>query len=329
VPSWRFDLSIEEDLVEEVGRIHGYEHVGETIPQMQFIPEGKDVTHRHLRSILVGMGLQEVITYIFTSDIELSKAKAPLSEVKLVAPQGADRSVLRTALYPNLVQAAANNHHVPSLALFEIGRVFNQEETERLSMLERGSQAKGIWQSDQHAGFYAFKGMLEKLARILGITLELSPNEADYLHPGISACVSWNGKQVGMMGKLHPEIATAYELEDIYIAELEMPLTGSAIRFKDYARQPHAERDIAVIVPKDVNYASLETLVREAAGEKLERVWPFDVYEGQPIPDDKKSLALRLWFRDVERTLRDEEIEGFMGNVITILSQKGYAIRDK
>ncbi len=329
VPSWRFDLAIEEDLVEEVSRLHGYEHVGESIPQMQFIPEGQDVTHRNLRSILVGMGLQEVMTYVFTSDLELAKSKAPLSEVKLVAPQGADRSVLRTALYPGLLQAAANNHHVPALALFEIGHIFNQQETEVLSLLVRGPLSRGIWQTDQATSFYTFKGLLEKLANIMGIKLELKPIEASYLHPGMSAAVLWNAQEIGLMGKLHPEVAAAYELDEVYIAELTMPLLGASIRFTDYVRQPYAERDIAVIVPKDVNYASLEALVKTAAGERLERLWPFDVYEGQPIPEDKKSLALRFWFRDPQRTLRDEEIEGFMGNIITVLTQRGYSIRDK
>jgi phenylalanyl-tRNA synthetase beta chain len=132
-----------------------------------------------------------------------------------------------------------------------------------------------------------------------------------------------------MIGQVHPEIAAKYELKTTYIAELVLPLPKSQVRFKDIARQPHAERDIAVIVPKDVTYASLEKLVSHSAGERYERGYPFDVYEGNPIPEDKKSLALRLWFRHPERTLKDEEIEGFMGNIITTLIQKGYAIRDK
>jgi phenylalanyl-tRNA synthetase beta chain len=329
VPSWRFDLAIEEDLVEEVGRLHGYEHVGETIPAMQFVPDLNDVTHRQLRHVLASMGFQEILSYVFTSDTELSRTNAPMASIRLVSSQGLERSVLRTALYPALIQVSALNHRLPSLAIFEIGRVFNETETERLALLLRGPFSRGGWQADQKTDFFVVKGLLEKLAQSLGADVRLEPKEVPYLHPGVSARVIWDGQDIGMVGQLHPEIALSYELEACYIAEWSLPLPKSPIKFTDIVRQPHAERDIAVIVPNDVNYASLEALVKEAAGEKLERIWPFDVYQGQPIPEDKKSLALRLWFRDVERTLRDEEIEGFMGNIITILSQKGYAIRDK
>jgi phenylalanyl-tRNA synthetase beta chain len=329
VPSWRFDLSIEEDIIEEVGRLHGYEHVGETIPVMQFVPDLSDVTHRGLRLLLVGLGFQEILSYVFTSDAELARSNAAPAVARLVSPQGVERSVLRTALYPSLIQAATLNHSLPSLALFEIGRVFNDTETEQLSMLVRGPLVKGGWQADQKTDFYVFKGLLEKVARSLGADFKLEPAEVPYLHPGVSAAVLWNGQYIGMIGQLHPEIASRYELETTYIAELTLALPKSKVTFSDIVRQPHAERDLAIIVPQDVNYASLEALVKSAAGERLERLHPFDVYQGHPIPENQKSLALRLWFRHPERALRDDEIEGFMGNIISALTQRGYTIRDK
>jgi phenylalanyl-tRNA synthetase beta chain len=329
VPSWRFDLSIEEDLVEEIGRLHGYEHIGETIPVMQFVPDLNDVTHRQLRYLLADTGFQEILSYVFTSDAELAKSNAPVAAAKLVSPQGVERSVLRTALYPSLIQAAVLNHMLPSLAIFEVGRVFNDTETERLALLIRGPLTRGGWQADQKTDFYVVKGLLEKLAHTLGAELRFEPKEAPYLHPGVSAAVLWNGQEIGMVGQLHPEIAARYELETTYIAELLLPLPKSQVKFTDIVRQPHAERDIAVIVPKDVNYASLEALVSRAAGERLESVRPFDIYQGLPIPEDRKSLALRLWFRHPERALREDELEGFMGNIISAITQTGYAIRDK
>jgi phenylalanyl-tRNA synthetase beta chain len=329
VPSWRFDLSIEEDLVEEVGRVHGYEHIGETIPTMNFVPDLNDVTHRHLRYLLADTGFQEILSYVFSSDTELAKSNAPAASAKLVSPQGAERSVLRTALYPGLLQAAALNHLLPSLTMFEIGRVFNDTETERLALLVRGPLVRGGWQPDQKTDFYVVKGMLQKLAHTLGATVSFEPRETSYLHPGVSASVLWNGHDIGSLGQLHPEIASRYELGTTYIAELSLPLPKSQLKFSDIVRQPHAERDVAVIVPKDVTYASLEQLVSQAAGERLESVRPFDVYQGPPIPDDKKSLALRLWFRHPERALREDELEGFMENIISALTQNGYAVRDR
>jgi phenylalanyl-tRNA synthetase beta chain len=334
VPSWRFDISIEEDLVEEVARLHGYEHVGETIPAMSFVPDLSDVTHRSLRLLLVGLGFQEMLSYVFTSDAELARSNAAPAVARLVSPQGVERAVLRTALYPSLIQAASLNHSLPSLAIFEIGRVFNDSETERLSMLVRGPLVKGSWQADQKTDFYVFKGLLEKIARSLGAEFTLEPREVPYLHPGVSAAVLWNShdpvsSDIGMVGQLHPEVAARYELETTFIAELTLPWPKSPVKFSDIVRQPHAERDLAIIVPRDVNYASLESLVKNAAGEKLERVYPFDIYQGAPIPEDKKSLALRLWFRHPERALREDELEGFMGNIISGLIDSGYTIRDR
>jgi phenylalanyl-tRNA synthetase beta chain len=329
VPSWRFDLNIEEDLVEEIGRLHGYEHISETIPAMQFVPDLNDVTHRQLRYLLADTGFQEILSYVFTSDAELAKTNAPAALAKLVSPQGAERSVLRTALYPSLVQAASLNHMLPSLAIFEIGRVFNESETERLALLVRGPLVRGGWRADQKTDFYVLKGLLEKLAHTLGAKVSFEPCEVSYLHPGVSASVFWNTEPIGTVGQLHPEIAARYELGTTYVAELALPLPKSGIKFTDIVRQPHAERDLAVIVPKDVNYASLEALVSKAAGDRLESVRPFDIYQGPPIPEDKKSLALRLWFRHPERALKEDELEGFMGNIISVLTQTGYAIRDK
>ena len=147
-PSWRFDLSIEEDLIEEVARLHGYEHIGATRPDLAFVPPRTDPTHRALRDELAAAGLQETIAYVFTGDEELARARAPQARVRLSNPQGVERSRLRTALHPGLLAAAATNRGVDGLALFEIGRAFLEHEEERLGVLlsgawERGRLARG------------------------------------------------------------------------------------------------------------------------------------------------------------------------------------------
>ena len=327
VPSWRFDLGIEEDLVEEVARLHGYEHIGESVPAMYFVPDEADTTYRKLRLLLVGLGLQETMTYVFSSEAELARAGAPAPKVHLVNPQGVERSVLRTALYPGLLNAAVTNRAAPSLALFEIGRVFGEDERERLGLLLSGSWVQGGWLGDQSVDFYTIKGVLEKLADTLGVEVSVEPCKVPHLHPGVSASVLWAGEHVGTVGRLHPEIAAAYELDDVYLAELELPLTGSALNFQDFARQPHAERDLAVIAPREVSYAALESIARDAAGERLESVTPFDVYEGKPVDEGSRSVALRFWFRHPERALKDEEVDAFMENVIAAVKEAGYAIR--
>ncbi len=327
-PSWRFDLAITEDLIEEVMRLHGYEHICESIPYLHFIPSRRDSIHRGLRNLLVGFGLAEAMNYTFTSDEELAKCVAPKSTVNLKNPQSNERSVLRTALYPNMLLAAQNNHSVNDLALFEVGNVFNEFESERLCILMRGSWWAEGWLKPQKLDFYLFKGLFEKLAGTLGSSFQLEPRHHPLLHPGISASIYWNDKEIGFLGRLHPEIATNYELGEVYLAELNLPLEGGNVSFSDYSRQPFAERDLAVIVPDDITYAQLASLVQTETGEELISLEPFDVYKGNPIPKGEHSIALRLRFRHQERALSDNEVDNYMAKVITKIIDKGYTIRD-
>jgi phenylalanyl-tRNA synthetase beta chain len=327
-PSWRFDLGLEADLVEEVARLCGYEHIGESVPALEFVPEGRDTTHRALRGLLVGFGFQETLTYTLSSDEELARAAAPAASVRLANPPSRERSVLRTALYPGLLGAARTNRGAP-LALFEVGRVFAGEEAERLGLLLRGTYAGGGWLPPLEVDFYVFKGVLERLAATLGVSLTLSPQRFPTLHPGVSAAVLWDGLEVGFAGRLHPGVAAAFELGETYLAELQLPLPGRAVGFQEFSRQPFAERDLAVVAPAGVSYAQLAALAQRAAGDKLVSVAPFDVYEGAPIPAGQRSVALRLRFRDDARALRDDEVDAFMENVITALAREGYDIRDR
>ena len=327
-PSWRFDMAIEEDIIEEVSRMYGYEHVSETVPDMHFVPEGHDSTHRQLRNLLMGLGLQEAMTYVFSSDGELDRASAPAAVVRLANPQGAERSVLRTALYPGLLEAARNNHHQSGVAFFEIGRIFQETECEHLSIVMCGQWVNESWQKGQRIDFYIFKGLLQKLAAQLQASFRLEPEKVTFLHPGVSAAIYWQDQKLGYMGRLHPEVAARYELDEAFVAELELPMGFGKLRFSDFVRQPHAERDLAILVPKSLTYAELAEHVRLSAGERLELLWPFDVYEGQQVPEGQKSIALRLWFRHPERSLTDQEVDTFMVNIIQSLKGLGYTVRD-
>lgn len=329
VPSWRFDMTIEEDIIEEVARLHGYDQITESVPAMYFVPEEADRTHKRLRSLLAGTGFQETLTYIFTSPQELTRAAAPEAVVHLQNPQGQERSVLRTALYPNLLMAALTNHQLDSLALFEIGRVFGEQEEERLCLLLKGDWLTSDWQPPSRVTFYLFKGVLEKLAQTMGVTLRCEPTNVPFLHPGVAARVFWDETEIGVMGRLHPEVAARYDLNELYLAELTLPLSAKQPTFVDYARQPHAERDLAVIVPESLTFEQLASLVLANAGERLESLVPFDIYQGEQVPQGAKSIALRLRFRHPERALSDSEVDTSMVNIIKNLSEAGYTIRDR
>lgn len=327
-PSWRFDLSIEEDLIEEVARLHGYEHIGKSVPNMHFVPPITDPTHRRLRAAVADTGLQETMSYVFTGPGALARAGAPAASVTLSNPQGVERSVLRTALYPGLLAAAALNRDEPSLALFEVGHVFLAEgEEERLGMLWRGPWTQGVWRRDQALDFFVVKGIVESLAARVGAAVRCEPTRVPFLHPGAAASVVWQDEAVGVLGLVHPQVAARFELDDVYVAELRLPLPEGRLRYREFARQPHAERDLAVVAPADVAFARLRKLVADAAGSDLESLEPFDVYQGEQVPVGMRSVALRLRFRRSERALTDDEVDGHMRNIMSAVRDAGYDIR--
>ncbi len=326
-PTWRVDLAIEEDLVEEVARLHGFEHIGSSVPDMAFVPPAGDPTHRLLRDALVEVGFLETISYAFTGAAELAAARAPAPHVTLAEPQGLERAVLRSALYPGLLAAARLNHAERDLALFEVGRVFLAEEHERVALLLRGQRLDAGWRPGLPVDFFVAKGVLEQLAERFGVTLELRPAAVPYLHPHAAASVAWDGTPVGHIGRLHPEVAARFELGETYLAELTLPLGTRVPALAPVPRQPFAERDLAVVTPVDVSYGELRARLQAAAGPWLISLEPFDVYQGAQVGEGRRSLALRFRFRHPERSLADAEVEACMKEVMEAVRSAGYTLR--
>lgn len=334
-PSYRMDMDIEEDLVEEVARIIGYDKIPLTLPSFFPAPDNLGVDEpfqakEQLKRVLVGLGFQEVVNYSWSSPEELAKYRAPAPTVALANPQASDRTHLRTAIYPGLLHNLKLNlsqgEEGPFL-LFEIGNVFNQTETTRLGMLLVGEAVPGLWQKGLEGGFYALKGLLESAAAHLGSALRVERESFPHLHPGVSGAVYWNAQKVGSIGQLHPAIAAEAELPTCYLAELELPLPKAKTTFKDVAKYPASLRDLAVVVPEAVPYSEVERIIRANAGENLEGLQIFDVYRGSPLEPGQKSMAFHLSFRHPERTLTDAETDGYMQRVITAIEGAGYAIR--
>jgi len=334
-PSYRMDMEIEEDLVEEVARIIGYDKIPVTLPSFFPAPDNLGVDEAYeakeqLKRVLVGLGFQEVVNYSWSSPEELAKYRAPAPTVALANPQASDRTHLRTALYPGLLRNLELNlsqgEEGPFL-LFEIGNVFNQSEATRLGMLLAGEAVPGLWQKGLEGGFYALKGLLESAAAHLGSALRVERESFPHLHPGVCGAVYWNGEKVGSIGQLHPAIAARAELPSVYLAELELPLPKAKAAFKDVAKYPASLRDLAVVVPEALPYSAVERLLRESAGEHLEELRIFDVYRGAPLEPGQKSLAFHLRFRHPERTLTDAETDAYMRRVIASVEEAGYAIR--
>ncbi|RFA32710.1 phenylalanine--tRNA ligase subunit beta [Alkalilimnicola ehrlichii] len=326
-PSWRFDLALEEDLVEEVARLYGYENIPETFPTIPFVPDLADVTYGNLRMRLASMGFQEIMNYVFVSAHELEQAGAQPHKVVLESPLSAERNVLRTSLRPGLLAAARTNREWPAVAFFEIGRVFTEQETERLGLLLRGEWGTQGAFEGRRSDFFVLKGILEQLADLAKVALVIQPEVIPGLHPGVAGAVIWNGERVGIAGRVHPEIEKAYGISETFMAELDLPLLGRPETFAEYSRQPSAERDLSILAAGAEPYDRLEAVIRKAAGPYLLDVAPFDVYQGKGIPTQYKSVGIRMRFRHPTRALRDEEVDRSLADVIAALQEAGYAIR--
>ncbi|ULH14755.1 phenylalanine--tRNA ligase subunit beta [Deinococcus sp. KNUC1210] len=339
-PPWRVDMNVPEDLIEEVARLHGYANLPETLPTLRVHPdnagaEASSRERRELKRAVAGLGFQEVVTYTFTSDEEAAQARSERPNVRLKNPLTADRTGLRTALYPSLLKTAASQPAgTEKVLLFEVGHIFPAPgETERLGLLMRGPLAQANHAQGVAGGYAAFRGLLEALAGTLGAALEIRQLRGSdvpaALHPGIAGELVWNGTSAGWLGAVHPEVAAAFGLKgDTYLLEAALPLPGRPWAFRDPSRAPAAWRDLAIIAPAQVGYGQMAALLRQEAGPLLETLEPFDIYSGAPIPEGQRSVAVRLIFRG-EKTLSDAEVDPIMDRLMTAIRGQGWNIREK
>lgn len=349
VPSRRGDITRDVDLVEEVARLHGYDEIPTTLIDGQTTAGSltkPQAIRRELRSILTGAGVHEAICYSVTSEqrtklfTELSGDTKP---IPLAMPMSEERSVLRTTLIPSLLEAAAYNltRKNNDLALFEIGNVYHSDEEvltrlpqekPRVSLLLSGNRRSASWnRSAEAVDFYDAKGILEKILDHLGLSGKIVYEAAQPagFHPGRTAAIKIHTERgnetIGYIGQLHPELQRDFDLPDTYVAEMELaPIYEYADRHIEYRtlpRYPAIERDIAVVVDRNVAGGALTEAIVASAGELLESVKVFDVYTGDRVGTDKKSVALALVYRHGERTLTDEEVTETHARVLTQLEQ--------
>jgi phenylalanyl-tRNA synthetase beta chain len=342
-PTSRVNMDLEEDLIEEVARVLGYEAIPDTLVNVRI----NDATRmaslaydrtREVKNALVGLGFHEIVSYTFTNPDECKVARIPEPVLELRNAQSAERTHLRPAMIASMLNAARTNRQAGDVMLFEVGRVFPfvDLEEERLGVLLMNDVAPKTWQLGVAGGFYAFKGLLETMAAKLGAHLQVVPMETHVpekpacLHPGICGALEYNGVFIGIVGAVHPAVTAALELPaNTLLAEIRLPLPTHTWKFSDPSRQPAALRDLAIIAPKTVPYSRLLALTQNAAGEHLERVDPFDVFAGGQIAEGSRSVAMRLTFRAQDRTLTDEEVNAAFQNVIAAVRQDGLEVRDR
>ena len=339
VPSWRkYDVSREVDLTEEVVRIYGMKNVTSTYPLMHSNVR-KNFTYfkiEEIKEFLCALGYFEAINYSFVGENLYKKLNLTVEKLKKISnPLSEEWVYMRNFVFPSLVQNAVNNinRNERDVALFEVAKVFDKEEEPlHLSLLLTG-RVKSELYSFRSADFYDIKGTVEALLERLNLKGEFIPQgEKNFLHPGQSAEITVEGETIGFLGKLHPNVLENLDVnQEIYVAELELGKIlelSEAVKptFSQIPKFPPVTRDIALLVDKEVPVAEVEKLIRSKA-KKLEAIRLFDVYEGDKIPKGKRSVAFSLKFRDKNKTLSDEEVNGIMDAIIRELEKNGITLR--
>ncbi|MBZ9556896.1 MULTISPECIES: phenylalanine--tRNA ligase subunit beta [unclassified Modicisalibacter] len=332
VPSWRFDVAIEEDLIEELARIYGYNRLPVRRPAARLALSADDEARRplaQLRRQFVARGYQEAISYSFVAPDLQALLTPDAVAPRLANPISSDMSVMRASLFPGLVKALMHNlnRQQNRVRLFETGLVFRGEldaleQTAMVGALVCGSRDPEGWTAGRDTvDFFDLKGDLESILAMSGQganwRFEAQPHPA--LHPGQSARVLRDGVPVGWIGALHPAVRSELGLKvDAFVFEVEQEalVAGQLPRFVPLSRYPEVRRDLALVVAEDVPVQALLDTLREQAGEWLADLALFDVYQGAGVAEGNKSLALGLTWQHPSRTLNDEEINQLVDAIV-------------
>lgn len=344
IPSYRADLALEADLVEEVARLYGYDRVPAVFPpgvtgEAKFTKD--QCLEAQVRQLLAAGGLYEVITYSFISPQELSRFGFSRDNgVRLRNPLREEQGIMRSTLLPGLLAVARNNlsRQQRNVAIYEVGKVFHPaapvpRESLAAAALVTGERPAGWDWAARPLDFFYLKGVLREWLHRWGIEMEFCRGpHPPFLHPGRAAVLRAGSRDVGFLGELHPQAQEAYDLpQRITVFEVELkPLMDMAIpvpKYRPWPRFPVAERDVAVIVPEDVPCQLVQDIIARAAGEELRSIELFDVYQGEQVGHGRRSLAFHLVYGSVDHTLNEEEVASVHDKVLTALDQIGGLLR--
>ncbi|MCG7335442.1 phenylalanine--tRNA ligase subunit beta [Sporosarcina sp. ACRSM] len=345
-PTRRQDLRIEEDIIEEIARMYGYDHIPMTLPIAESKPGGLtsyQAKRRTVRAFLEGAGLYQALTYSLTSKEHAQQyalETAPVTE--LLMPMSEDRSTLRQSIIPHLLEAATYNvaRRIDSVALYETGSVFLGEEedglpqeVEHVAAVITGKWVDHAWQGEtKPVDFFVLKGIVEGMMDSLGLSEDLSFEQAviDGMHPGRTANILHNGEQIGLIGQIHPTEQKKRDLKNTYVMEMNLQkilsIETDELVYVPVPRFPSISRDIALVVDSGTSAGALETVIRSAGGKLLKDVKLFDLYEGANVEEGKKSVAFSLTYTDPERTLTDEEVVKAHDKVLKALTEQAGAL---
>ncbi|CAM4009016.1 phenylalanine--tRNA ligase subunit beta [Pseudomonas wadenswilerensis] len=338
VPSHRFDISLEVDLIEELARLYGYNRLPVRYPQARLAPQAKAEARGELpalRRLLVARGYQEAITYSFI-DPKLFELFSPGVEPLLLAnPISSDMAAMRASLWPGLVKSLQHNlnRQQDRVRMFEsglrfVGQLGDLKQQPMLAGVVCGSRLPEGWANGRDSiDFFDVKADVEAVLGFSGSLAEFSfvPGKHPALHPGQTARIERDGREVGYLGAIHPELAKTLGLDrPVYVFELVLGevAEGRLPKFSELSKFPEVRRDLALVAGRDVASSSVLEVIRDNAGEWLTDLRLFDVYQGKGIDPDRKSLAVGLTWQHPSRTLNDEEVNTATQNILTSLEQR-------
>ncbi len=325
VPTRRLDLDIKEDIIHDIGRFYGMNKMEGKKLVLPLTPGNYDKFKRAARNKMVELGLNETLSYALIPEGEVQKYTTDTFQtVKILDPMTEERNALRYSLLPSLKMTYDYNkaRNQKDISLFEIGKSFYNKEGKYGEFLSLAVLMSGIYQTGlnkEMVNFYIIKGIMEELLNFLGfenryvLKVEDLPKE---LHPGQAASIFVDGKKLGIIGKLHPNVSK----DNIFVMELNLEelshMKAEPMKYQEISKYPNVEKDLAFVMKKDKPSIEVESVILKAGGKLLKSVEVFDVYTGENVAEDEKSIAYNLIFNDAEKTLNDEEITTLFHKII-------------
>jgi phenylalanyl-tRNA synthetase beta chain len=346
VPTRRPDITIDADLIEEVGRIYGYDRIPSTLPVGQSTP-GQLTTYQRLRrkvrKYLEGISFDQAVTYSLTTETKANifnwLSNEP-SYISVAMPMSEERSTLRRTIIPQLLEAVRYNlnRQNENISFYEIGSTYFTDEKqlknlpierEKLAGVLTGQWLSHEWQGEQkQVDFFVAKGVLEELFELLGLDDRVSYNQSQIngFHPGRTATISLDGAVIGIIGQIHPAVQKDWDLNETYAFEFDLQTVLNAevdsLSYQTLPRYPSITRDIALVVAEEVAAGDVLVTINEAGGKLLKETRLFDLYQGEHMEEGKKSIAFSLKYFDPERTLTDEEVTKAHNKVLQAVSEQ-------
>ncbi|ENV52288.1 Phenylalanyl-tRNA synthetase beta chain [Acinetobacter junii CIP 107470 = MTCC 11364] len=334
-PSHRYDMTIYQDLIEEVARIHGYDNIQISLPKIDVKLEKYQDRFEvaQLRQTVATLGYQEAISFSF-ADAKLEKQLNPnVQPLMLANPISSDLAAMRSTLLSSLIPCVQYNlnRQQQRVRFFELGLRFDYQNAKdihdlkqipTLALIAVGSRTPESWHiKPQPMDFFDFKGEIEEILAAGRVNADYIRTEREWLHPGQSAEILVDGKSIGYLGRLHPSLENVLDLGITWVAELDQQavLQSYVSNFTELSRFPSVRRDIALLISDKIEVRDIQQLIKQTGGELLDSTWLFDVYTGQGVEQGKRSLAFALLWQHPTRTLEDAEIKSGMDNIIQVL----------